>query len=416
MCKNKKLKGLLQSLIQSAYSLFDKELRLVGVYQNDLSLISIALCKIEPKITAISGFDVCVELMAQDEKIKALQGKLVGTYTRSSIVQDEKTCILSFLKQAYLESKSYDQVVFDEKYLSFEDFFYSDNLAFKDTANLFNFSFDNDELALGHGVIIKKEVKQISQEEEYLERKYRPHSIFSESPYLIERKYERKKIIGENTDKDEARIISELSETGNLFDLVINSLRVLKASAVYRDHRIKTENMTFHPFGGTTIHSPIFENTVSGEKCNIESSDATVLRNIFDFLCNENDSRFKVALRRLSLGIERKNPEDKLLDYMIGLETLYLPDGNAELCFRLSIRVAFLLSPPPNRKDTFDFLRKMYAERSNIVHGNKYDLKADDVIKLEELLRESVLLWIRNRNSFSPDELNKALFGQMRES
>jgi hypothetical protein len=95
---------------------------------------------------------------------------------------------------------------------------------------------------------------------------------------------------------------------------------------------------------------------------------------------------------------------------MIGLETLYMPDGNAELSFRLSIRVAFLLSPPPNRKDTFDFLKKMYNVRSKIVHGSEYDLKADDVSKLEELLRKSVILWIKNKNSFSGDELNMALF------
>ena len=122
------------------------------------------------------------------------------------------------------------------------------------------------------------------------------------------------------------------------------------------------------------------------------------------------NGRFKVALRRLSLGIERKNPEDKLLDYMIGLETLYMPDGNAELSFRLSIRVAFLLSLSKDRKETFDFLRKMYTVRSHIVHGSEYDLNADDVKKLEELLRESVILWIKNKTSFSANELNKALF------
>ena len=63
-----------------------------------------------------------------------------------------------------------------------------------------------------------------------------------------------------------------------------------------------------------------------------------------------------------------------------------------------------------DRKETFDFLRKMYTVRSNIVHGSEYDLKSDDVKKLEGLLRESIILWIKNKNSFSASELNKVLF------
>jgi hypothetical protein len=95
---------------------------------------------------------------------------------------------------------------------------------------------------------------------------------------------------------------------------------------------------------------------------------------------------------------------------MIGLETLYMPDGNAELSFRLSVRVAFLLSVLKDRKETFDFLRKMYSVRSNIVHGSEYDLKPGDVKKLEGLLRESIIFWMKNKNRFSASELNKALF------
>jgi hypothetical protein len=104
------------------------------------------------------------------------------------------------------------------------------------------------------------------------------------------------------------------------------------------------------------------------------------------------------------LGVERKNPEDKLIDYMIGLEALYLPDGNAELSFRLSVRVAFLMLPEADKKDTFNFLRRMYDVRSSIVHGNKYELNTEDIKRLEELLRKSVLLWIEDKNNFSVTE------------
>jgi hypothetical protein len=241
--------------------------------------------------------------MTQDHKIKALQGKLVGTYSGSSSVPDEETCILSFLKQVYLASKKYDQIIFDKAYQSFEDLFYSEHLVFKDTTNLYNFSFNKNELELEHEISIRKAEKQINREPEYLESKHKPYSFFTKSSYVIERNYKEKKIVGADTNINATNSSSELLETADLFALVINSLRILKSSAVYRDHQIKTEQITFHPFGSTITHSPVFENTVLGEECKIKKTDVALLCKIFDFLCNENDSRFKVASRRLSLGI-----------------------------------------------------------------------------------------------------------------
>lgn len=406
MFKNSNLKESLQSLTQATYLLFNKELYLADSYKKDSSSdrIAIVVHKTEPKIKEIPEFNICTELMMLEDKIKALQGELVGTFSGLSSVPDEETCILSFLKQVYLASRKYDQAIFDKKYQLFEDLFYSERLVFKDTANLYNFSFNKNELALGHEISIRKAEKQINQESEYLENKHNPYSLFTKSSYVIERNYKNKKIVGGDTIIDAEKKVSELSETHDLFDQVINSLRILKLSGVYRDHRIKTEQITFHPLSGTITRSPFFENTVLGEKCKIKKTDVALLCEIFDFLCNENDSRFKVASRRLSLGIERKSLEDKLIDYMIGLEALYLPDGSAELSFRLSVRVAFLLSSKIERKNTYEFLKKIYDVRSSIVHGNKYELNIEDIRKLEELLRKSVILWIKDKNNFSITE------------
>jgi hypothetical protein len=412
MCKNQKLKESLQLLSQTTCALYEKELRLDDRYQNDLTHVYIALSSIDPKVKEIPEFNVCLGLMAQDKKINALQGKLVGTdYSGQTIVENEEACILSFLQQLYLVSKKYDQAVFYEKYLSFEDFFYSDQLAFKDSANLYNFSFNKIELVLGHGITIRA-VDPSSSRDDYAERINRPYVAFSKSIYVMERNYEAKKRVGDDFSiQDEIKNNKELSETKDLFDLVIDSLRILKSSAVYRDHRIKTESITFHPHGTImTRWSSFFENIAVGEKCNIDATDVPMLCKVFDFLCSENNSRFKVAQRRLSLGIERKSPEDRLIDYMIGLETLYLPDKNVELSFRLSVRVAFLLSSGTDKKDTFYFLRKMYGIRSKIVHGSKYKLNAEDLNKLEDLLRKSVILWIDGKYNFSDGKLDTMLF------
>jgi hypothetical protein len=190
---------------------------------------------------------------------------------------------------------------------------------------------------------------------------------------------------------------------------VVNSTLTFKTSAVYRDHRIESELITFHPSKGRTIRFPFFENTVIGEKCEVNSEDIPEIIKIFEFIKNEKESRFIVAKRRLSDGLTRKAFEDKLIDFMIGLEALYLPDGNQELTFRLSLRVSFLLaSGSEDRKKLFLFLKEMYKTRSNVVHGNKYKLNMDDIAYLEDLLRKSLKLWIEDKNNFSVNKYSNS--------
>jgi hypothetical protein len=127
MYRNKKLKESLQLLSKTTYSLLNKKPRPVDSCKDDSSNIILAFHRIEPKIKEISEFKICTELMAQDGKIKALQGKLVGTCSGLSSVPNEETCILSFLERVYQTSRKYDQIIFDKEYRSFENLFYSEN-------------------------------------------------------------------------------------------------------------------------------------------------------------------------------------------------------------------------------------------------------------------------------------------------
>ena len=46
----------------------------------------------------------------------------------------------------------------------------------------------------------------------------------------------------------------------------------------------------------------------------------------------------------------------------------------------------------------------MYKIRSKIVHGDKPKLDKDEIDKLEEILRESIKLWIKDNTKFSTDQ------------
>jgi hypothetical protein len=94
---------------------------------------------------------------------------------------------------------------------------------------------------------------------------------------------------------------------------------------------------------------------------------------------------------------------------MIGLEALYLPDGNEELSFRLSLRAALLLdSDKIERKLKYYFIRKLYRTRSNIIHGNTYTLNQMEIAQLEEILRLSIKLWIKDKTHFSKNEFSQS--------
>jgi len=83
-------------------------------------------------------------------------------------------------------------------------------------------------------------------------------------------------------------------------------------------------------------------------------------------------------------------PEDRLIDQMIAFESLYIGD-NKELGYKLALRTAFLLGR--ERKQIFGGMKKAYALRGQIVHGNKQVemTKLEETIpKTEEYLRQSI--------------------------
>ena len=61
--------------------------------------IGIALYRIDTEIMELDEFRKCLEIAREDEVLMSLQGKLVGTHQSASILEDEESCILSFLKQ-----------------------------------------------------------------------------------------------------------------------------------------------------------------------------------------------------------------------------------------------------------------------------------------------------------------------------
>jgi hypothetical protein len=85
--------------------------------------------------------------------------------------------------------------------------------------------------------------------------------------------------------------------------------------------------------------------------------------------------------------------EDQLIELVIALEALFSPSHEGELRYRIS----FLLGrDPKERAEIFQFVKRMYDERSAFVHGGKNPIQAgsvkpEDIVKLGNLVRQSIL-------------------------
>ena len=98
----------------------------------------------------------------------------------------------------------------------------------------------------------------------------------------------------------------------------------------------------------------------------------------------------KIALGRFNSSYG-EGPEDRLLDQMIALESLYLGEEQ-ELKYKLALRAAFLLGiEEEERKQIFENLGKAYKARSRIVHGEERPANLKElVVETEAYLRKSI--------------------------
>jgi len=103
--------------------------------------------------------------------------------------------------------------------------------------------------------------------------------------------------------------------------------------------------------------------------------DAGRFRESYDTVVNgvrrlkpQNKKRLQAALVRFAEGSERVKARDRLVDYLVALETLLL-DGAFELGFRVALLACELVGGDADqRQEVFDCIRNAYKARSAAVH------------------------------------------------
>ena len=123
------------------------------------------------------------------------------------------------------------------------------------------------------------------------------------------------------------------------------------------------------------------------------------------------------SIKRFSQAIENENQLDKIVDFVICLESLY-STNEQQLSFRFAMRTAIVLGQTSFQKTTIqDFILQIYDMRSKIVHGDDVpDIIIDDkkiemyviLNKLEQISRNSIKIFLQLINNFdSKEDLHK---------
>ena len=125
--------------------------------------------------------------------------------------------------------------------------------------------------------------------------------------------------------------------------------------------------------------------------------------------------RFNIANERTQLAYGRDQPEDKLIDYWIALEALFLPHDQ-ELSYRAALRISYFLgADADDRKLKFEAIKDSYDARSWVVHGERVSRRRHvphvvaATYATEEILREALRLCVINAGEPRIEELDDAI-------
>ena len=106
------------------------------------------------------------------------------------------------------------------------------------------------------------------------------------------------------------------------------------------------------------------------------------------------------------------------MELVIALEALFGDRGKGDgLAYKIALRCSsFLYLPGEAREKAFRTIKKVYDDRSAIVHGGKIDSRytSSEVDQLEDHVRRSIIKFLeqykKDRRISTGEELDKLLF------
>jgi hypothetical protein len=287
-----------------------------------------------------------------------------------------------------------------------DEYISSQTCAARVIAPLLNFTSDKTNFEILDGVYLR----QFSDQD--LQDHCGPAHLSPDFSYLYRLSSAQSHL--ETTFKQQRKVGFDTSEAGQyqqLLESVLSALRLLKSGAVgfgFMKHEV--QDLFGKVMSWTMTYAG--QGYIVGSSYDFRHQDLDALRAIIRNLEHvAKDTRFSIAMNRLMGAYIKPFGGDRLIDYWIALESLMIPDGTSELTYRVSLRTAHLVTPPPDRQAAYDFLRDSYGERSKFVHGSKAAVDPKTVSATEDYLRRVLRHCVDNRTVPSAQDLDSLTLG-----
>lgn len=196
----------------------------------------------------------------------------------------------------------------------------------------------------------------------------------------------------------------------NAFNLLIDDINLSfilhrpTSTGAYLGFKENETDVSFHY--RMTIHGPFDYLYVTRE-------DLVKIKKIFELVnTKKDDNKFKLCAELYSRALQgnRLDLDLRFILLVTCLESLYLPEGGQELNFRLSLRIAKLLTKHNygTCEDIYKKMRDIYATRSSLLHAGKTGkLNGDIFYETVEIVRRSLNLYLKSSTLFTKDGFDK---------
>lgn len=134
---------------------------------------------------------------------------------------------------------------------------------------------------------------------------------------------------------------------------------------------------TQQPFArtiGGSYGQPMFYSALPGTAITISDADSTVVSRLFSMIRKSARSTgLSTPITRLEDADTRMKVEDRLLDYWVALEALFLPpDLDRDITQAIALAAAHYVGKhSKERQQLYDDLKVSYAWRSHLIHGQR---------------------------------------------
>lgn len=173
--------------------------------------------------------------------------------------------------------------------------------------------------------------------------------------------------------------INQTLPRNDITDTQIVVDRLLGALGLTKEGRARISVIIYGPVSlylGDRYPGSRFSNHSSphGSAVEFTPEDVERFRHIFqrvNAICDKKEKNRFVALRRFRAASERNVVDDKIIDLVIALESLLIPQSGSEIGYRFRMRgAAFLPDTFGDIGHRMDLMKKLYNARSSAVHGS----------------------------------------------